>query len=343
MVKQFNVGVVGASGMVGRELLEILETREFPVKNLYPFASGRKKSFVHFKGRKYFCGKPVFKELKKSDIVFFVSNEEVARRYAKKLADSGVWCIDDSSMFRMDKNVPLIIPEINFHEISQDKKLIAGPNCTLTGIAVAGFQIHEKFKIKEIRIATYQSVSGAGKDALKQFENELTNRSDRRVARRVFPHPIAFNLFPHVGSFDREGNSGEEIKVALELKKIWRDDSIKISTTAVRVPVIRGHSLAVWVKTEKSWKLTEIENILRKTEGVQFFKNPYKYPTPLKIEKTFEVKVGRLRKSQTSGNEFQMWIVSDNLYKGAALNSVQIAEYITGRIENIREARKTTC
>jgi aspartate-semialdehyde dehydrogenase len=131
-----------------------------------------------------------------------------------------------------------------------------------------------------------------------------------------------------VGSFDREGNSIEEVKVAIELKKIWRDDDIKISCTAVRVPVLRGHSLAVWVKTEKPWRLIDIEKILRKTKGAQFFKNPCKYPTPLETEKTFGVKVGRLRKSETSGNEFQMWIVSDNLYKGAALNSIQIAEYI---------------
>ena len=318
--------------MVGRELLGLLEKRRFPAGEFYPFNSGRNPEPVAFRGKKYICRKPSFESLKKSDIVFFVSTDEVSEKFAKKLAAAGVWCIDDSSRFRLDTAVPLVIPEVNASAIKPGRRLIAGPNCTLTGAAVALYDIHKRFKIRELRLSTYQAVSGAGKSAMRQLETELAHylKAGRvpELKDRKFPHPIAFNLFPQVGGFDGNGVSVEENKVIAELRKIWSSPGVKISVTAVRVPVLRGHSLSVWVKTEKKWSLKELQKTLLKTPGLEFFKDPYKYPTPLAAVKTSGVKAGRLRPSGVSPLEFQLWIVSDNLYKGAALNSVEIAEYL---------------
>ncbi|MBI4802416.1 MAG: aspartate-semialdehyde dehydrogenase [Elusimicrobia bacterium] len=332
MPKKINVAVAGASGMVGGELLDLLEKRRFPVGEFLPFNSGRKAGAVTFGKKKHLCRKPSFAALKKADLVFFASTDDVSERFAKKLAAAGVWCIDDSSRFRLDKTVPLVIPEVNAAAIEPGRRLIAGPNCTLTGAAVALHDIHKKFRIEELRIATYQAVSGAGKSAMRQLEAELKYYLKRggapELKYRKFPHPIAFNLFPQVGGFDRNGVSVEENKVEAELKKIWASPRIKISVTAVRVPVLRGHSLSIWAKTRRRWTPAALRSTLAKTPGLEFFSDPYKYPTPLAAVKTSGVKAGRLRVSGTSPREFQLWIVSDNLYKGAALNSVEIAEYL---------------
>ena len=334
-MKTYNVAAVGASGLVGGELIALLEKRKFPVGAFMPFNSGRAGAAVVFKGKKYACQKPVLAELKKADLVFFVSTDEVSARFARKLADSGVWCVDDSSRFRLDKDVPLVIPEVNAGELKPGRRLIAGPNCTLTGAAVALSDIHKALDITELRIATYQAVSGAGKSAMKQLDAELKYYLKRgkvpALKDRALPRPIAFNLFPQVGGFDKNGMSVEEVKVEAELKKIWAAPGIKISSTAVRVPVLRGHSLSVWVKTRRPWTLASLRSMLAETKGLQFAGDPYKYPTPLDSVKTTGVKAGRLRVSNTSPNEFQLWIVSDNLYKGAALNSVEIAEYLLKR------------
>ena len=335
MPEKINIAVVGASGLVGGELLALLEKRKFPVGVFMPFNSGRNEAAVIFKGKRYACRRPTFAALKKASLVFFVSTDEVSARFARKLAGSGVWCIDDSSEFRLAKGVPLVIPEVNAGEINQRHRLIAGPNCTLTGVAVALNDIHKALNIKELRIATYQAVSGAGKNAIKQLKKELGHYFKHgkvpSLKDREFPRAIAFNLFPQVGGFDKNGMSVEESKVEAELKKIWADPGIKISSTAVRVPVLRGHSLSVWVKTGKKWSLGRLEKLLLHTQGLKFAKNPYNYPTPLDCVRTAGVKAGRLRVSGTGPNEFQLWIVSDNLYKGAALNSVEIAEYLLKR------------
>lgn len=332
MLNKINVAVVGASGMVGGELLELLERRRFPVGNFLPFNSGRRAGSVVFRGKKYPCLAPSFAKLKKAGLVFFVSTDEVSGRFAKKLADDGVWCIDDSSRFRLDGAVPLVIPCVNAGAIKPGRRLIAGPNCTLTGAAVALHGIHKRFALEELRISTYQAVSGAGKSAMRQFETELAHYSKRgrvpELKDRKFPHPIAFNLFPQVGGFDGKGVSVEENKVMAEMKKIWSAPGLKISVTAVRVPVLRGHSLSVWAKTKKPWTLSALRSLLAKTPGLEFFSDPYKYPTPIRTVKTSGVKAGRLRTSGISPREFQLWIVSDNLYIGAALNSVEIAEYL---------------
>lgn len=331
-MKKYNIAVVGASGMVGGELLHLLETRKFPTGKFYAFNSGRKPAAVRFCGRSYPCAAPTLAALKKADIAFFVSTDEVSGRFARRLAAAGTWCVDDSSRFRLAPGVPLVIPEVNGGELKASKKLIAGPNCTLTGAAVALAGVRRKFGVTELRLATYQAVSGAGRSAMVRLEEELRAYLKNGAAPALkggFPRPIAFNLFPQVGGFDTEGNSAEENKVEGELKKIWGDKKIKISSTAVRVPVLRGHSLAVWFKTARPCSLAELKKELGRTPGLKFSARAQDYPTPLENGlRTEVVYAGRLRQAKTAANEFQLWIVSDNLYKGAALNSVQIAERI---------------
>ena len=334
-MKKFNVAVVGASGMVGGELLGLLESRRFPVGELYPFNSGRRAASVAFRGRKLRCAAPTLTALRKADLVFFVSTDEVAARFAPRLAAAGVWCVDDSSYFRLAKGVPLVIPEVNGAELKPSRRLIAGPNCTLTGAAVALARVKERFGVKELRMASYQAVSGAGKGAMAQLEEELRGYLRKgavpAVKDRRLPKPIAFNVFPQVGGFDAAGNSSEENKVAAELRKIWSDGKLKISCTAVRVPVLRGHSLAVWFRTSRPCSAAAVARELARTPGLKFFARPADYPTPLEHGlRTGIVYAGRLRRAATAPDEFQLWIVSDNLYKGAALNSVQIAERIAG-------------
>jgi len=333
MKNKFNIAVVGASGMVGGELLGLLESRRFPVGEFYPFNSGRKPARVTFRGKKFDCAKPSLEALKKADIAFFVSTDEVAEKFAPALAKAGVWCIDDSSRFRLSPGVPLVIPEVNAGELKPSKKLIAGPNCTLTGAAVSLAGVHRRWGITELRMATYQAVSGAGKAAMDELEAELRGwlktGSVPKTKGGSFPRRIAFNLFPQVGGFDAEGNSGEENKVEAELKKIWDDKKVKISCTSVRVPVLRGHSLAVWFKTRRPCSVSDVKRELAKAEGLDFRAGNADYPTPLDdAQRADVVFAGRLRRAKTAANEFQLWIVSDNLYKGAALNSVQIAERI---------------
>jgi len=328
-MKKYDVAIVGASGMVGRELLDLIKIRRFPVNKIYFFNSGKNKiSFIEFKNKKYECFSPQLNLLEKAKIVFFVSTEEISRKYAPILASKKIWCIDDSSEFRLDPSVPLIIPEIN-SELIKKSYLIAGPNCTLTPLAVSCFNIHKKFQIEEIRVATYQAVSGAGRKAIESLFEELEyylKNKKMKSKNKFLPNPIAFNIFPQVGSFDKNGISSEEKKVELELKKIWNSPDIKISVTAVRVPTIRVHCLSAWIKTKKDWELKDIEKTFINSKGVKYLKNP-KYATPLNSAKTFEVFVSRLRKTPIK-NEFQVWLSGDNLYKGAALNSIQIAEKI---------------
>lgn len=316
--------------MVGKELLGLLEKRKFPVGKFYPFNSGKRSAEVVFNGGKYACMAPSADALSKAELVFFVSTDEVSEMYARELASRGVWCIDDSSTFRLSGDVPLVIPEVNGGALSPDKKLIAGPNCTLTGAAVALAGVHRKYKITELRMASYQAVSGAGRDAMNQLINELKEFAASGKFPSdpgLFPRPMAFNLFPQVGKFDVNGNCGEENKVCAELKKIWASPEVKISPLTVRVPVLRGHSLGLWVKTAEEWTLEELRDVLNSTDGLKFYEKAEDYPCPLlNGQRTDTVYAGRLRQSAADPKEFQLWVVSDNLYKGAALNSVQIAE-----------------
>ncbi|MBI4376716.1 MAG: aspartate-semialdehyde dehydrogenase [Elusimicrobia bacterium] len=336
------VGVVGATGMVGRELLAFLEKSRFPVGELLPFSSGKQRKSVRFKGRGLLAPTIDEKRLSECDLVFFVSADEVSRDLAPGLSASGVWVIDDSSAFRLDPKVPLIIPEVNASALSPSQRLIAGPNCTLTGLAVAGYPLHKAFGVAEVRMASYQSVSGAGRSALEELLGQLKASSPaalrrgqapvldaRKLRARALPAPIAFNVIPQVGSFDGQGFSAEENKVAAELRKIWRAPDIKISVTAVRVPVLRGHSLSAWITLWRPATTAAASEVLAHAPGLALDNNGG-YPTPLSCAGRSGVFAGRLR-AGTSDRELCLWIVSDNLLKGAAQNSVQIAQELLDR------------
>ena len=336
--KRMVVGVVGATGMVGRELLHLLEPRRALAGQLRPFSSGRGRAFVNFRSRRLDAPAPDLKSLESCGLVFFVSSDEVSQRYAKVLAARGVWVIDDSAAYRMDHAVPLIIPEVNASALKRGQRLIAGPNCTMTGLAVAGGLLHRAVGVKEARIATYQAVSGAGKSALGELFSQTKTLSDLNLTAdirapilgpgksSVLPRPIAFNVIPQVGRFGEDGYSGEETKVADELRKVWAAPNLKVSVTAVRVPSIRGHALAAWLALSKPLTQARARALLAKTPGLSLCA-ANDYPTPRSAGGKGKVFAGRLRQG-VSTREIALWIVSDNLLKGAALNSVQIAELI---------------
>lgn len=324
--RRLRVAVVGATGMVGRELLQVLEKRRFPIGKLFPFASGKSRKSVRFRGKTLDAPALNEKLLALSDLVFFVSSDAVSKRLAPRLAARGIWVIDDSSAFRLDPRVPLVIPEINASALRLSRKLIAGPNCTMTGIAVAGHRLHSSIGVAAVRIASYQAVSGAGNAALEEFFAQIKGGTPRKAS--ALPGPIAFNVLPQVGGFDGFGYSSEENKVSAELRKVWGAPSLKVSVTAVRVPVKRGHSLAAWLTLSKPVSRAKASAILEKTPGLKLLRRGY--PTPLTCSGRDSVYAGRVRQGVDS-KEISLWIVSDNLLKGAALNSVQIAEELLRR------------
>lgn len=340
-VKGPKIAIVGATGMVGAELLRCLESRRFPVSELLPFSSGAKKKSVRFRGRLLTAPAVDAKALASCDLAFFVSADEVSEKLAPRLARQGVWVIDDSAAFRLDPKVPLVIPEVNAAALSRNKRLIAGPNCTMTGLAVAGRLLHERFRCVAARVASYQAVSGAGRAALEEFFSQTRSHSRRlrldggrapvppKTAHFALPAPISGNVIPQVGGFDAFGSTSEENKVAAELKKIWGTAALKVSVTAVRVPVSRGHSLAAWLSFARPISVAQASALLKKTPGLVFSANGG-YPTPHSVAGKEPVYAGRLR-AGAGPRELCLWIVSDNLLKGAALNSVQIAEELLRR------------
>jgi aspartate-semialdehyde dehydrogenase len=339
--KGLRVGIVGATGMVGRELVELLDKRRFPVGELIPFSSGRARTAVRFRGRSVNAPGVNAGSLDACDIVFLVSSDEVSLEHGKRLAKLGVWVIDDSAAFRMDPKVPLVISEVNAHTITQKTRLIAGPNCTMTGLGVAGALLHRSVGVREARIASYQAVSGAGKAALAELFGQASSLSrtgllaDGRAPSlsagkgSALPRSIAFNAVPQVGRFGPDGHSGEETKVAAELRKIWGAPRLRISTTAVRVPTIRGHALAAWLTLARPMKPAAARALLSKTPGLELSAEG-DYPTPRSAGGKGPVYAGRVRQGATA-REIALWIVSDNLLKGAALNSAQIAETLLRR------------
>jgi aspartate-semialdehyde dehydrogenase len=335
------VGVVGATGMVGRELVALLESRRFPVGALLPFSSGRAASSVRFKGRAVAAPGVSSVALTSCDIVFLVSSDEVALELAPALAALGIWTIDDSAAFRLSKNIPLVIPEVNGGALRQNRRLIAGPNCTMTGLAVAGALLHKAVGVREVRLASYQAVSGAGKAALGELFSQYSSLSklgpeaDGRAPSlaagksSVLPRAIAYNAIPQIGRFGADGYSSEETKVAAELRKIWSAPALKVSATAVRVPSIRGHALAAWLTLAKPVTLARARALLSRTPGLVLSRDG-DYPTPRSAGGKGPVYAGRLRLG-AGPKELALWIVSDNLLKGAALNSVQVAEELRRR------------
>jgi aspartate-semialdehyde dehydrogenase len=333
MLKKKNkyvVAVVGATGAVGNEMVAVLEERKFPVEKLRLFASERSEgktiSFHNKSVAVEILTENVFKGI---DIALFSAGGERSLFYAPIAAKAGCVVVDNSSAWRMDPKVPLVVPEVNTHDLKWHKGIIANPNCSTIQMVVVLKPIHDAAKIKRVVVTTFQSVSGTGKKAMDELLNQtadLLNFKD--IKPLVYPHQIAFNCLPHIDKFMDDGYTKEEIKMVNETKKIMGDDSIRVTATTVRVPVFRGHSEAINIETEKKLTANAVRALLSKAPGVLVFDAPEKnvYPLPTLTAGKDEVYVGRIREDNTIENGINIWIAADNLRKGAALNAVQIAE-----------------
>ena len=320
------LAIIGATGLVGRKILEILDERKFFISELYLVASeksvGRKISFQN----KIYTIISIEKALNyKPNIVLFSAGATISKKWAEKFANIGSYVIDNSSAWRTDKSKKLIIPEINAHLLTKNDKIIANPNCSTIQMLVALVQLHNKYKIKRLVISTYQSVTGSGIKAIEQLENERKNIQ----GEKKYPYQIDKNCLPHCDDFEENLYTKEELKLVNETKKILSED-IKITATAVRVPVDSGHSESVNVEFYHDFKLNNIVEILNQTKGVIVQDDVFNkiYPMPILAKEKDAVFVGRIRRDFSQENSLNLWIVSDNLRKGASTNAVQIAEYL---------------
>ncbi len=321
-----SVAVVGATGLVGRKMMQILEERKFPVGDILLLASERSAGKeVRFAGRTHTVEQLTPESFKGVEVALFSAGATVSKEFARHAVRAGTLVIDNSSAFRMDEHVPLVVPEVNRKMIFHHKGIIANPNCSTIQMVVALKPLHDLWKIKRIVVATYQSVTGAGYKGLNQLEAEIAKEP---VYEKKFAHQIAYNVLPHVDIFYDDGYTREEYKMVNETKKIMGDDTIKVTATCVRVPVFGGHSEAINVEFERACDLEEARRALQRAPGVILQDKPDDacYPTPVEAWDKDEVFVGRLRRDETVPNGLNLWIVSDNLRKGAATNAVQIAE-----------------
>ena len=333
------IAVVGATGLVGSKMLEILAERNFPVSELLPVAS--EKSV----GKEIFFKKNSYQVMSMKDainakpvIALFSAGGSTSLEWAPRFADAGTTVIDNSSAWRMDKHKALIIPEVNADVLTGNDKIIANPNCSTIQMVVVLNPLHKKYKIKRIVVSTYQSVTGTGKKAVDQLNGERRLREEREkeVKGKIREYPMAYkyqidlNAIPQIDVFMENGYSKEEMKMVNETKKIMRDDSIQVTATTVRIPVMGGHSESVNVEFENEFEIEELKNLLNHSPGIVVQDDPSQqiYPMPLWAHEKDDVFVGRIRRDETQANTLNMWIVSDNLRKGAATNAVQIAEYL---------------
>lgn len=327
-----HVAIAGATGAVGTEFLKLLEARDFPMKSLRLLASSRSAgSKLKFRGENLEVEELTPKSFKGIDIAFFSAGGSRSKEFAPHAVDSGAVVIDNSSAFRMDEKVPLVVPEINPKQAFEHQGLIANPNCSTIQMVVALNPIHRAANIQRVVVSTYQAVSGAGASAMEELKQQLRAwANDEQMKQEVFPTQIAFNLFPHIDVFQDNGYTKEEMKMVHETQKIMNAPSMQISATCVRVPVLRAHSEAVWVETEKSLSESEARELFEKEPGivVQDERESGGYPTPWHITETQETYVGRIRKDISHPNGLTFWVVADQLYKGAALNAIQIAEVL---------------
>ena len=327
-----HVAIAGATGAVGTEFLKLLEARDFPMKSLRLLASSRSAgSKLKFRGENLEVEELTPKSFKGIDIAFFSAGGSRSKEFAPHAVDSGAVVIDNSSAFRMDEKVPLVVPEINPKQAFEHQGLIANPNCSTIQMVVALNPIHRAANIQRVVVSTYQAVSGAGASAMEELKQQLRAwANDEPMKQEVFPTQIAFNLFPHIDVFQDNGYTKEEMKMVHETRKIMNSPNMQISATCVRVPVLRAHSEAVWVETEKPLSESEARELFEKEPGilVQDERESGGYPTPLHITETQETYVGRIRKDISHPNGLTFWVVADQLYKGAALNAIQIAEVL---------------
>jgi aspartate-semialdehyde dehydrogenase len=338
----FNVAVVGATGAVGLTFLKVLEERDFPVKNIKLLASERSNNkLLKYKGVDYPV--EVLKEnsFKDVDIAFFSAGASISREYVKYAVASGAIVIDNSSAFRMDKDVPLVVPEINSHAIYGHQGLIANPNCTTIIMLVALKPLYDYSKIKKVIVSSYQAASGAGARALDELMNQIKAYvNGEKLEVKYFAHQLLFNVIPHIDKFLENGYTREEMKMVNETQKIMGDNSIKVSATCVRVPVVSAHSEAVTVELEKDITVEKARELFKNAKGLQLSDEIDKniYPMPLFVAGQNDCFVGRIRKDLAFENGISFFVVGDQLRKGAALNGLQIAEFLIGKKEEVTAA-----
>lgn len=319
--------VVGATGMVGRTMMKVLEERNFPVSELLPVASEKSVGKeVLFKGKPVKVVSVMEAVEARPDFAIFSAGASTSKEWAPEFAKKGTVVIDNSSYWRMDKDIPLIVPEINSHVIKKGDRIIANPNCSTIQMVMALAPLHRKYKIKRLVISTYQSVTGTGVKAVAQMENERAGIN----GEKAYPHPIDKNCFPHGGSFQDDGYTTEEQKLVDETRKILEDQTIRVTATVVRIPVVGGHSEAVNIEFENDFVIEEVIKEIGRFPGVVVYDVPSenKYPMPIMAHNRDEVFVGRIRRDHSREKCLNLWIVSDNIRKGAATNAVQIAEYM---------------
>lgn len=320
-MKGINLAIVGATGLVGQTFLKVLEKRNFPINQLYCFASSRSAGkVIEFKGKEY-----VVEELTKQsfdkeiDLALFSAGGAISKKFAPIAAQKGIRVVDNSSAWRMDPEIPLIVPEVNANDLNENHYIIANPNCSTIQSVVPLKVLHEAFKIKRIIYSTYQAVSGSGVKGLKDLEEGTSD---------FYPHQISGNCLPHIDIFLENGYTKEEIKMIEETKKILGDQGIQVTATTVRVPVKYGHCVSMNLQFERDFTLDQVYTLLQSVDGLVLHgkENPLDYPTPLDVEGQDEVHVGRIRRDFSVEHGLSLWVVADNIRKGAATNTVQIAE-----------------
>ncbi len=321
------VAVVGATGLVGSVMLKVLAERNFPVTELIPVASAKSAGKeVEFKGKKYKVVTVDEAIAMKPDVALFSAGGGTSLEQAPRFAEAGTVVIDNSSAWRMDPTKKLVVPEVNANVLSKEDKIIANPNCSTIQMVVALKPLHDKYKIKRVVVSTYQSVTGTGKKAVDQLMNERKGVE----GPMAYPYPIDLNVIPHIDVFQENGYTKEEMKMILETQKIMGDDSIRVTATTVRIPVMGGHSESVNIEFENDFDLAEVRSLLEQQDGLIVVDDPanLKYPMPMDAHEKDEVLVGRIRRDESQPNTLNLWVVADNLRKGAATNAVQIAEYL---------------
>jgi aspartate-semialdehyde dehydrogenase len=330
----YTVAILGATGAVGKETLEILEERKFPLTGLRLFASKRSAGeLMTCQGKEW-----TVEELTESssfegvDLAFISATDAISKDYGQRLGASGIAVIDDSAVFRMDDQVPLVVPEVNAAALrAMPRGIVSIPNCTTTPLVMALKPLHDAVGVKRVVVTTFQSVSGTGAAAMDELMDQTKDLlAFRDVTTKVYPYQIAFNLLPHIGSFNEGGDCSEEVKIAKETRKILGAPGLRVTATTVRVPVLRCHSEAINVELERPLKANDARAVLAAMPGVIVYDDPVKklYPMPLDATGKDEVYIGRVREDESIANGLNLWVVSDNLRKGAALNAIQIAEYL---------------
>ena len=330
-MKKVNLAIVGVTGMVGQTFLKVLEKRNFPIENFYAFASARSAGkTITFRGKNYIVEELTEQSFDRDiDIALFSAGGNISKKFAPIAAKKGCVVVDNSSAWRMDPDVPLVVPEVNPEDVKKHKGIIANPNCSTIQAVVALKPIHEYYKIKRIVYTTYQAVSGAGMKGWNDLEEGLKGNPPTN-----FPHPIANNCLPHIDSFLDNGYTKEEVKMIEETRKMFHAPDMKITATTVRVPVFNSHSEAINIEVEKPFEIDELREILKKSSGIIVQDDPANNVYPLAADATGhdEVFVGRIRRDHSIENGINLWVVADNIRKGAATNTIQIAELLVNEM-----------